>query len=409
MLAALVRLFGTSHLTLAEDIVQDTLMEAISNWTYKGIPDNHRGWLYTVAKNKTLNALKKDKYKQTFYEEELKEAHSELSEIDFFSEESIVDDQLRMMFMCCHPSVSEDSQIALILKTLGGFSMSEIAKAFLSTHENINKRLTRARQTIRENKISFEVPSKDQLDSRVKAVLEAIYLLFNEGYSASKGEDLIRKELCQESIRLTEIMVNHEEITHQSDLLALLALMQLNTSRFSARVDEHGNILTLSEQDRTRWDYPIMEQGFTNLRKAGTSEGITKYHIMASISAYHCAAKDFKSTNWKGILSLYERLLKIDHSSIVTLNYAIALSETGKTNEALRELNSIESRKEIRSNYLFYSTKAEFLVQLNQLETAKKTLAKAIEIAPLSQEKTLLSNRFTNYFGEKNNNDVPIG
>ncbi len=393
MLAALIRVFGTSHLALAEDIVQDSLMEAISNWTYKGIPENPKGWLYTVAKNKTLNALKRDK--RNIYSDNLQEAYSDQSSFNLFSEESIADDQLRMMFMCCHPSISEDSQIALILKTLGGFSISEIAKAFLSSDENINKRLTRARQTIRENKITFEVPSKDQLDSRVNAVLEAIYLLFNEGYSASRGKDIIRKELCQESIRLTEIIVGHGNITQKSNPLALLSLMQLNTSRFAAREDKNGKILTLGEQDRTLWDYQVMEQGFSNLRKVDTHEGITKYHILASISAYHCAAKDIESTNWKGIVALYERLLIIDSSTVVILNYAIALSKTGKITQALQRLEAIESHKEIESNYLFYSAKAEIQIQLNQKDNARETLKKAIESAPLSSEKDLLSTRLT--------------
>jgi len=271
MISVLTGIFGTNNLILVEDIVQDTLTEAISNWTYKGIPENPIAWLYTVAKNKTLNAIKRNRYQEKYISENLyfqkNQQITEMSLAGAFLEESISDDQLRMMFMCCHPSISKDSQIALILKTLCGFNISEIAKSFLTNNESINKRLVRARKTIREDSVPFEVPSNQQLVNRVDAVLEALYLLFNEGYSASNGEALIREELCTESIRLAEMVVNHKFITNKSDVYALIALMQLNSSRFKAREDNNGNIFTLSQQNRSLWDFHIMEQGFSNLEK----------------------------------------------------------------------------------------------------------------------------------------------
>ncbi len=408
--SVLTRIFGSNNLLHVEDIVQDALAEAISNWTYNGIPENHIGWLYTVAKNKALNVLNRDKYCQQYVSESLgsTKKNAELNLIDSFSEDSISDDQLRMMFMCCHPSISEDSQIALVLRTLCGFSISEIAKAFLTNNENINKRLVRARKTIRLNRISFIIPPIQILDKRVNAVLEAIYLLFNEGYSASKGDDIIREELCRESIRLADIIVNHKFIANKSNPLALLALMQLNASRFKARQDEQGNILTLSEQDRKLWDYHIMEQGFSNLKRASENQPVSKYHILAAISSFHCSAKNFESTDWNSILRLYEQLLTIDNSAIVILNHAIALSKIGETKEALEKLYSIENQLAIKSYYLFHSTKAEFEIQLNQKNMAKETLEKAIEIAPLSKEKNLLKIRYAKYFGTKSDNDVPI-
>lgn len=402
MISVLTGIFGTNNLILVEDIVQDTLTEAISNWTYNGTPENPVAWLYTVAKNKTLNAIKREKYQEKFISESLYFSKTqqifEQDLADFFSEESISDDQLRMMFMCCHPSISKDSQIALILKTLCGFSISEIAKSFLTNNESINKRLVRARKTIREDEIPFEVPSKKQLDKRVDTVLEAIYLLFNEGYSASSGDKLIRIELCKESIRLAEMLVNHESVTNKTNVHALIALMQLNASRFKAREDKNGNIIILSEQDRSVWDYHIMEQGFSNLEKAAHSQHISKYHILATISAYHCSAKDFESTDWNSILVLYDKLLAVDKSPIVILNRAIALSKVGKAKKALRELATIENDRIIKSNYLFYSTKAEFQIQTNDYEKAKKTLKRAIELAPLPNEKQMLEKRLENYF-----------
>lgn len=412
MISVLTGIFGTNNLILVEDIVQDTLTEAISNWTYKGIPENPIAWLYTVAKNKTLNAIKRKRYQEKYISENLyfqkNQQITEMSLAGAFLEESISDDQLRMMFMCCHPSISKDSQIALILKTLCGFNISEIAKSFLTNNESINKRLVRARKTIREDSVPFEVPSNQQLVNRVDAVLEALYLLFNEGYSASNGEALIREELCTESIRLAEMVVNHKFITNKSDVYALIALMQLNSSRFKAREDNNGNIFTLSQQNRSLWDFHIMEQGFSNLEKAAQNHQISKYHILATISAYHCSAKDFKSTDWKSILTLYDKLLSIDNSPIIILNRAIALSNLGSVKKAIQELDTIENDKLIKFNYLFYSTKAEFYFQIKDYTIAKKTLKKAIELAPLTTEKRMLENRFQEYFVDKSNNDVPI-
>jgi len=397
MISVLTGIFGSNNLNLAEDLVQETIVEAISNWTYNGIPKNPVAWLYRVAKNKSLNTIKRDKYKRAYISEtsylSKEPSPSAPGPIDFFSEENIVDDQLRMMFVCCHPAISKDSQTALILKTLCGFNSNEIAKAFLTTNENINKRLVRARKKIREENINFKVPSKRELNNRLNAVLETIYLLFNEGYSASSGSELIRVELCKESIRLTEMIANHRSIANKSDVFALKALMQLNSSRFKAREDGSGNILTMSQQNRALWDLDTMEQGFSNLKKASQAHEISKYHILATISAYHCSAKDFDSTDWNSILVLYDKLLSLDSSPIVILNRAIVVSKVSSAKKAIQELDKIENEKVIESNYLFYSTKAEFHIQLKQFSLAKKALKKAIALAPLLKEKQMLENR----------------
>jgi len=278
----------------------------------------------------------------------------------------------------------------------------------LTNNESINKRLVRARKAIRQNNINFEVPSKQELNKRLDAVLEAIYLLFNEGYSASNGEQLIRIELCKESIRVAEMVVNHKSISNKSDVYALIALMQLNSSRFKAREDENGDIFTLSQQNRSLWDFQIMEQGFSNLRKAAQSSHISRYHIMATISSYHCSAKDFASTDWKSILALYDKLLAVDNSPIVILNRAIALSNLGKVKKAIQELETIKDHKVIKSNYLFFTTKAEFYFQIKDNSLAKNNLKKAIELAPLLSEKRILERRLKECFIKKDNSDVPI-
>ncbi len=397
MVAVLTRIFGSENLELAEDVVQDSLVEALRQWTFKGIPDNPSGWLFKVAKNKALNIINREKYKKRYTTDV---THLLLSEwtaepaLDYlFSDVEVLDDELRMIFTCCHPAVSPDSQVALTLKTLCGFSIPEIAKAFLTNEENINKRLVRARKKIREGKIPFAVPYGDELDNRLQMVLETIYLLFNEGYSASTGKDLIRYEICEEAIRLTEIIAQHPAIVEKSNVYALLSLMELNASRFKARQDADGNILTLEEQDRSVWDYDLMNEGFKNLEKAAFEKQTSPYHILAAISAFHCSSKSYESTDWKSILSLYDCLVEIDDSPLVLLNRSIALSKVNGVEKAIEELQRIEKTAALESYHLFYSTQAEFYIQLNQFQSAIPPLEKAIHLAYLEPEKKLLKKR----------------
>lgn len=397
LVSVLTRIFGAENLDLAEDVVQDSLVEALNHWTYKGIPENPSGWLFMVAKNKALNIINHEKHKRKYASDVAHFLKSEwtaqpaLNHI--FSEQQILDDQLRMMFTCCHPAISSDSQVALTLRTLCGFSMSEIAKAFLTTEENINKRLVRARQKIREDKIAFEVPEGKHLESRLDAVLETIYLLFNDGYSASTGNDLIRFELCEEAIRLAEIIAAHEGIQNKSNLYALLALMYLNASRFKSRTTETGAILTMAEQDRTQWDLSLMQKGFYYLERSTLHKTLSIYHILAAISAHHCAARDFESTDWKGILSLYDKLIQVDDSPIVLLNRAIVLAKVNGPLSGLEELEKIKDSPALATYHLFHSTLAEFYLQLNDSRRACASLEKAMELSPLQAEKDLLKRK----------------
>jgi len=392
--AVLTRIFGADKVDLAEDVVQDALTEAMNNWSYKGVPDNPSAWLFRVAKNKAITLLNREKYKKHYasdvahYLQSQWTAEPALEHL--FSEQEILDDQLRMIFTCCHPAISTDSQVALALKTLCGFSIPEIAKAFLTSEENINKRLVRARQKIREDKIPFEVPQGQALEQRLGAVLETIYLLFNEGYSASAGNDLIRYELCEEAIRVAEIIEAHSAIQNKSNVYALLALMQLNASRFKSRQDSEGRLLTMAEQDRSLWDIKLIQRGISNLAKATAQNYISVYHILATISAVHCSAPDFESTNWQAILSLYDNLIRLDSSPVVLLNRAIALSKVDGAEKALHELEGIKNNSALNSYHLFYSTQAEFYIQLNQFSNAANSLEKAIELSSLKAEKELL-------------------
>jgi len=405
MVAVLTKIFGTANLDLAEDVVQDALLEAIGQWQIRGIPDNPSAWLYRVAKNKALNIVNREKYKRQYSAETshfLQSTWTAEPALDYlFSSTQIKDDQLRMIFTCCHPVMTPDSQIALALKTICGLSIAEIARAFLTSEETINKRLVRARQKIREQKIPFEVPQGDELEKRQQAVLDTIYLLFNEGYSASSGKKLIRYTLCEEAIRLTEIISTHPLITAKANVFALQALMQLNASRFNARQDADGNIFTLEEQNRSLWNFELMENGFVSLHKSTTNDQISVFHILAAISAYHCSAPDYQSTDWNSILSLYDKLLLLDNSPVVQMNRAIALSRAVGLEEGIRELKKMGGSSLLNSYHLYYSTLASLMMESGQFEDVLPILNKAIEMTPLAAEKALLQKKWKSCLAKK--------
>lgn len=401
MVSILTRIFGPENIDLAEDVVHDSFVEAIMHWTYQGIPENPSAWLFKVAKNKAINIINREKFKTRHVSEVADYLESEripdpMSHLTF-SDEEILDDQLRMMFACCHPSISIDSQVALTLKTLCGFSIPEIAKAFLTDKENINKRLVRARQKIRSAKIPLEVPCGMDMERRLSSVLETIYFMFNEGYNASTGEDLLRFDLVEEAIRLAELILSHPAFKDKSNVHALLALMQLNASRFKARQDNEGNILTLEKQDHSLWDYALMEKGFINLEKAMMNNQVSSYHLLAGISAYHCSAANYESTDWKSILELYNKLVELDNSPLVLLNRAVALSKVNGPDRGLAELEQIPKSASIKKYYLFYVTQAEFYIELNQFSRAIESIESAIPLAPLTREKSLLRKRLEIY------------
>lgn len=397
LVAVLTGIFGAHHLQQAEDVVQDTLVEAIHVWNYKGVPEHPVPWLYKVAKNKALNIVNREKYKREYVTEAAHLLKSEWTANaaleNLFSESGIRDDQLRMMFTCCHPAISADSQIALTLKTLCGFGLSEIANAFLTTEENINKRLVRARQKIRDEQIPFEVPYAEHLAERLDAVLQTIYLLFNEGYNASTGNDLIRHELCAEAIRLAEIIAASSVIKNKVNVFACLALMYLNASRFAARQNEKGEIVTMAEQDRSQWDKVLMQKGFMYLGQAASDKTISVYHILAAISAYHCSAADFASTDWNSILLLYDKLAEIDPSPLILLNRAIALAKVQGVDKAIATLENLKDISALKGYHLFYSTLGELYMQAGLFNDAKNCFEKAIALSNLPVEQAHLRKR----------------
>jgi RNA polymerase sigma-70 factor (ECF subfamily) len=309
-----------------------------------------------------------------------------------FSEEEIADDRLRLMFVCCHPQIPAEAQVALALKTLCGFGVTDIARAFLTTDAAVAKRLTRARQKIAESKIPFEIPAGAELARRLDGVLQSLYLLFNEGYKASAGDKLVREDICAEAIRLTDLLAQHPA-GNQPKTHAVLALMLLNAARTPARVDDEGNLLRLREQDRTRWRQPMMARGMFHLAQSAAGGEISEYHLQAGIAACHCAAPDYASTDWRKILSLYDRLLALDASPVVALNRAVALAEARGPQAGINAVKAIADLKSLESYYLFHAVLGELESQLNHLPAAASHFRKALELAEMTSEKVFLAGR----------------
>jgi predicted RNA polymerase sigma factor len=304
------------------------------------------------------------------------------------------DDRLWMMFMCCHPLVPQESQVALALKNLCGFSPGEIARAFLTSEAAIAKRLTRAKQKIREASIPFELPAGEELSERLDGVLKTLYLLFNEGYKASGGKNLIREELCHEAIRLGLLLTEHPA-GNRPRSHALLALMLLNGARLRSRVDIGGNILRLKEQDRSRWDQAMIAKGLYHLMRATEGDEISEYHIQAGIAACHCAATDYESTDWLRILSLYDLLIKMDDSPVVALNRAVALANVHGPKAGIEAVEGIRNREQLKSYYLLYAVLGEFESLLSNRQAAINYFRKSLELVTIKSEMKFLSKRLS--------------
>ena len=374
IVSVLTKYLGTENVETAEDIVQEILLKAVDHWGINGIPNNPQAWLYTTAKNLALNKIKRTSYQNEYIKNE-KESTELIKDINF-SDDIITDEQLKMMFICCHPSISENSQITLMLKILCGFSIKEIANAFYTSTETINKRLVRGRKQLRENNFVFELPKN--IDEPLSVVLKAIYLLFNEGYKPSHKNELIRYDLCLEAIRLCEIIITTNEIDNKDECYALLSLMYLNASRFEARMNDGKSLISMEEQNRNKWNKELINKGIQYLGY-GKRERVSQYLILATISALHCTAKSYEETNWGEILSLYESLLQIENSPIIRLNRSVALSKVYGNKKAIEDLLDLQKNSDISNNFLFNTTLAEFYKLENDYDNALIIYKKAIE------------------------------
>jgi RNA polymerase sigma factor (sigma-70 family) len=396
LVAVLTGIFGIERWQLVEDVVQEAMVRALQTWPYYGVPKNPAAWLTQTAKHLALDTIRRektfqDKQPQIIALIEQRSGDADGAESPKFENE-IKDDRLRMMFVCCHPLIPAEAQIALALKTLCGFSPPEIAKAFLTTEAAIAKRLTRAKQRIREARIAFEIPEGDELARRLDGVMQSLYLLFNEGYKASSGASLIREDLCREAIRLTGLLVEHPT-GNRPKTHALLALMLLNAARIPSRVDAEGNLLRLQEQDRSRWDQTLLARGMYHIAHSAAGHEISEYHLQAGIAACHCAAGDYASTNWPQIVELYDRLVEFDDSPVVALNRAVALAEVHGPQAGIEAVSAIQNLQSLESYYLLHAVLGEFEVRLNHPRAAAAHFRRALQLAEIESEQAFLAKR----------------
>jgi RNA polymerase sigma factor (sigma-70 family) len=393
VIATLIRIFGIENLDLVEDSVQDALVKALQRWPFHGVPENPGGWILRTARNQALDVLRR---KKVFQNKEKEIAH--LKELEFSSvtetegsgaDPVLADDQLRLIFTCCHPLLTQEAQVGLTLKTLCGFSVSEIARSFLAKESAIAQRLVRAKQKIREEQIPYEVPSGLELEERLHAVLDVLYLFFNEGYNAHEGEDLIRQDLCDEAIRLTALLVS-SPVGDKPSVHALLALMLLQSSRLSARVDQEGDLLLLVEQNRSLWNKEMIQLGLHHLSKAAGGDALTKYHLEAGIAACHAVAPSYEATDWKRICLFYEDLLLQNPSPVIALNRAVALSMVHGPDVGIEELRAIENLPAMKSYYLFYAALAELSIRKGAKGPASEYYECALELVATEPERRFL-------------------
>lgn len=383
MVAVLSRLFGLEKLDLIEDAIQDAMIKALKLWAFQGIPQNPRAWLIEVAKNKIFDRLRRSsKFEATG--EEFENAAKYLQTLEntdsFRFANEVSEDVLQMMFACCHPVISPDSQVALTLKTVSGFSISEIASAYLSNEEAIAKMLTRAKQKLRQHKIRLEMPSPDKLNSRLGSVLKVLYLMFNEGYNSAKGEKLIRNDLCFEAIRLAKLLANHP-LTNLPKTHALLALFYFQGARLNARFDENGDILLLADQNRALWNKQMIAKGLQHFRLSAKGDELSDYHLEAEIASLHAIAEDFATTDWKRILRCYEILSQRTSSPIVKLNKTIALAKVEGAEIGLKELENLQENSDLNDYLLFFITLGDLQAETKRKDEAVFSYQKAMKLS----------------------------
>jgi RNA polymerase sigma-70 factor (ECF subfamily) len=395
MIAALTRLFGTHNLALAEDVVQDAFCRALEVWKARGVPENPAAWLMATAKNRALDILRHERTERTFAPELVRLLETEwtlppLIE-EAFEAHTIRDEQLRMMFSCCHPRLPEEAQLALILNILCGFGASEVAAAFLTGRAAIEKRIARGKKALASAGRLFDLADAE-FAARLATVRRALYLLFNEGYHGASAESAVRVELCEEAMRLTALLREHPPAATPATF-ALAALMSLHAARLPARLDAAGELSALVDQDRSRWNAHLLAEGLALLDRSAAGEQLTSYHLEAAIASVHASAHSLEDTNWAAIVSLYDRLLDIDPSPVVALNRAIALAQRDGAERGLEALRAIRDRDRL-SRYPFYpAALAELELRRGDRSAAREHFKAALGLARNPTERRFLERR----------------
>lgn len=374
MISALTRLFGVQNLALAEDVVQDALCRALEVWKFQGVPDNPGAWLMQTAKRRAIDVVRRERTRREFAPDvgRLLETEWTLNQVvdEAFLEHELRDEQLRMMFSCCQPALPAEAQIGLILNVLCGFGTSEIAGAFLITEAAAEKRVQRAKRALSESRALFELGASD-LTSRLDAVQRALYLLFNEGYHGAHPEIAVREDLCEEALRLALLLAQHP-VTARPETLALVALMCLHAARLPGRLDALGGLSTLHEQDRSRWDRRLIEQGMTLLDRSATGDLVTPYHVEAAIAAEHALATSLERTNWTRIVELYDALYAMAPSPVIALNRAIAIGERDGAQEGLSALRALGGERHLAGYPFFPGAMGTLELRLGHQERARE-------------------------------------
>ena len=387
IVAVLCKLFGISNIEIAEDITRDTFLAASELWGLKGLPPNPVAWLYTVAKNKSKDYFKHHSIFLQKVAKEISYASDTSAEFDIdLSTKNINDSQLAMMFVVCHPCNPVEAQIGLALSLLCGFGTDEIAGAFLSNKETIYKRLQRAKQKLREEKVEIKQPSCAEIEERLPAVLMTLYLLFNEGYYSASNDAVLRKDLCVEAMRLACLLVENEQ-TNRPSAKALLALMCFQASRFDARIDAKGDLVLYEDQDTGLWDNELIQQGKHFLNEAYAGNTLSKYHLEAGIACLHTIQED-SAKKWENILQLYNELLIIEYSPVAALNRTYALAKANGKQEAIAEAEKIH----LAENHLYHSLLGWLYTDIDN-EKAILHLETALQLAKTTNDKKLIGDK----------------
>lgn len=381
---------------LAEELAQESFIKAIETWPDRGTPDAPGAWLLTTARNLAVDRARRGKAFEGKRDEIGRDMQARgafaAPDVDAQLDTEIEDDMLRLIFTTCHPSLTRESQVALTLRMLGGLRTDEIARAFLTSESTIGQRISRAKKTLAENDVPFEVPTGAELPERMTSVLEVIYLIFNEGYSATAGDDWLRKDLCGDAIRLGRLLV--ELAPDEPEVHGLQALMELQASRLDARIDESGEPVLLLDQDRTRWDHALIASGLAELERAtALARNAGRFTLQAQIAACHAQPTTAEATDWRHIAELYAELAQLTPSPVIELNRAVAISMAGDPQAGLDLIETIAESKELASYHLLPAVRGDLLAKLGRATEAREEFLRAAELTRNEKERAVLLDR----------------